>query len=269
MSKWNLDAKPTSLLTISGNPKLDKSGKHGYWTAALHLAPHKASGAMNSCAFASAGCAAACLNLAGRGGMALDADGLNSVQVARIQRTRWLKRDRAGFLVQLRKEIAAHIRRAERAGMKAAIRPNATSDLTWERWGIIEEFPDTDWYDYTAWPVHLRQNLPENYSLTMSLKEDNDEAAFAALEAGRNVAVVMDVPTGIGFGKKGALPTVWTFMGQEYPVIDGDEHDLRFLDSKGHDGRGVIVGLRAKGSRKMRREGIESGFVREPFPLSA
>jgi len=37
-----------------------------------------------------------------------------------------------------------------------------------------------------------------------------------------------------------------------HPIIDGDEHDLRFLDPAP-----VVVGLRPKGSLR----GTESGFV--------
>ena len=44
------------------------------------------------------------------------------------------------------------------------------------------------------------------------------------------------------------LPTHW----QGFPVINGDENDLRFLDPKG-----VVVGLTAKGKAKT----DTSGFV--------
>jgi hypothetical protein len=47
---------------------------------------------------------------------------------------------------------------------------------------------------------------------------------------------------------RGELPE--TFRG--LPVIDGDKDDLRFLDPKG-----VVVGLKAKGSAKHDK----SGFV--------
>jgi hypothetical protein len=50
-----------------------------------------------------------------------------------------------------------------------------------------------------------------------------------ALANGKNVAVAF----------KNCLPeTLWN-----YPVVDGDKHDLRFLDPKG-----VVVGLVPKGS---------------------
>jgi hypothetical protein len=61
------------------------------------------------------------------------------------------------------------------------------------------------------------------------------------MERGENVAVVFS-------SKKGEdLPVTW--QGRE--VIDGDLHDLRFLD-----GKNKVVGLRAKG--KARKDG--SGF---------
>ena len=61
------------------------------------------------------------------------------------------------------------------------------------------------------------------------------------LELGGNVAVVF----------RGSLPK--TYLG--YPVVNGDEHDLRFKDPKG-----VIVGLVEKGLAKE----DETGFVVEP-----
>jgi hypothetical protein len=51
------------------------------------------------------------------------------------------------------------------------------------------------------------------------------------------------------------LPATFTIGGKSFPVINGDETDLRFLDAKG-----VIVGLRAKG--KARKD--TTGFVRTP-----
>src|SRR3954469_19619820 len=97
----DLDQRPPhgGLLT-TGNPKTAKGEGRGYFTAILHLAPSKVSG-RNTCANATAGCAAACLNTAGRGGIGLDANGLNAIQVARIRRTRFAFADRASFLVAL------------------------------------------------------------------------------------------------------------------------------------------------------------------------
>ncbi|WP_220433075.1 GP88 family protein, partial [Raoultella terrigena] len=78
--------------------------------AVLPLAPASLSG-RNVCPAATQGCIAACLNLAGRGGLAKGgllthedvATGArtNSVQKARVRRTEMLYNDRAGFLEAL------------------------------------------------------------------------------------------------------------------------------------------------------------------------
>lgn len=253
---YDLDAAPKTLLTIS-NPKILKGGKQGYLSAILHLAPHKLSG-RNVCSHASVGCAAACLNTAGRGGINLDADGLNIIQVARIQRTRYFTRDKQAFMVDLADEIAAHVQRAIRKGLTPCIRLNGTSDIPWENVkvgafaNIFAMFPDLQFYDYTKMPIRLRRralSVP-NYHLTFSLSESNDVHAIEALAAGVNVAVAMNVK------RSGDLPKWWRIPGDlcaRTQVIDGDESDLRFLDAPDS-----FVGLRAKG----RGKADTSGFVR-------
>jgi hypothetical protein len=261
---FNLDSLPGSLLT-TGNPKVAKGEAHGVLTAIMHLAPEKVSG-RNVCPHATAGCAAACLNTAGRGGIGLDADGLNSIQAARIRRTRWFHRDRPAFMAQLVGEIARHERSAIRHGLRPAVRLNGTSDLPFERWAverdgktfphIMAAFPAVTFYDYTKWPVRLRplvRDIP-NYSLTYSCADGakSEEESGRALEAGVNVAAVFAVKRG------GELPAWHMIGGTIARVIDGDSTDLRFLDPC--EDRGVIVGLRAKGRAVHDR----SGFVRQP-----
>jgi hypothetical protein len=56
-----------SLLTV-GNPKLVKGEKKGYLSSVLHFAPADVSG-KEVCPKRTAGCTAACLNTAGRGGI--------------------------------------------------------------------------------------------------------------------------------------------------------------------------------------------------------
>ena len=90
-----------------------------------------------------------------------------------------------------------------------------------------------------------RDALPINYHLTFSLSECNDRHAIAALDAGFNVAVVLRLKD------SDPMPESWS----GYPVVDGTEHDFRFLDPAGP----CIVGLRPKGRAKSDR----SGFVRE------
>lgn len=237
---------------LSTNPKVEKGESAGWLTYILHLAPSWLSG-RNTCPGASPGCATACLNSSGRGGIG-DGSGTlevcgqiqgkrtawsvqqNRIQRARIRKTHLYFDDRPEFMRQLARDIEAAQRKANREGMRLAIRLNGTSDLRFERVpvggfeNIFEMFSGVQFYDYTKLPN--RRGLPANYHLTFSLSECNDDIARTALDLGTSVAVAMRL-------KKGEpMPDTWG----GYPCIDGDTTDLRFLDPAG-----VIVGLRAKG----------------------
>jgi hypothetical protein len=212
------------LLTV-GNTKTVKGEAMGYMTFIMHLAPSTLSG-YNTCPMASKGCAAACLNTAGRGRF-------TATQEARIRKTRWFFEDRPTFMAQLVKDIQAAIRKADRETMIPVFRLNGTSDIRWEtipvggRRNIMEMFPAQTFYDYTK--LQNRVNLPSNYHLTFSRSEENYTAVDTMMAQGYNTAIVFD-----------SLPV---YNG--YKVIDGTETDLRFLDPKN-----VIVGLLAKGKAK-------------------
>lgn len=239
------------LLNIDANPKTVKGQARGFMTAVLYLAPWKAAG-VNVCPMAElAGCVAACLNTAGRGGIAAGTVApygveipANAVQAARVARTRLFVEDRDAFMAQLVTEIRAFVRKAERKGLVPVVRLNGTSDLRWENVAVngarnvMEVFPAVQFYDYTK--IANRRNLPSNYHLSFSASGREAFRPFMekALANGMNLVAV--------FRKE--LPE--TFMGR--PVVNGDESDLRFLDPSG-----VIVGLKAKG--KARRD--LSGFV--------
>jgi len=229
------------LLTL-GNQKVVKGQKKGWLTAILHLAPAKASG-FQVCSNATAGCEAACLNTAGRGGIFAKGEDDNTIQKARRRRTAWYFARRNEFLRRLDREIALHVQAAARKGFHPAIRLNGTSDLRWESVKLdgktlFERWPNVTFYDYTKHPDRDVKDIP-NYSLTFSLAESNESKALDAIRGGTNVAVVFhDMPK--------------TFWG--FPVYDGDESDLRFLDPKGH-----IIGLKAKGKARLDKS---SGFVR-------
>jgi hypothetical protein len=126
--------------------------------------------------------------------------------------------------------------------MTPAVRLNGTSDIEWTRFGIMEEFPDVVFYDYTAVLNRLEKPRPANYHLTFSKKEDNDASCMVAVKLGYNVAVVFDTK------KDEPLPALW----HNVPVYDGDETDARFLDPQG----GYIIGLRAKGDAKKDSSGF-------------
>jgi hypothetical protein len=249
-----------SLLSVSTDAKTVKGEKQGYLTGILYLAPHTIAGVGNLCADATEGCMAGCLYTAGRGVF-------TSVQRARIAKTKRFKADRAGFMAQLVKDIAALVRKARRAGMTPVVRLNGTSDLPWERiapgveregealGNLMAAFPDVQFYDYTKSVrrarAHAYGEMPTNYHLTFSRSECNTNDCLSVLASGGNVAVVF------GTRKGEQLPIRWN----NFTVLDGDSSDLRFRDtSKGV--YGYVVGLRAKGPARRDR----SGFVVNPNP---
>lgn len=238
----------TKLFTVGdSNPKTGKSAKLGYLTFVLHFAPWDVSG-YQACPVETAfDCHVPCLNLAGRGGIFKKGESSNVIQAARIRKTRAFFENRADFMVALYKEIQAGIKYAQKRGLVPVFRLNGTSDIPWEKIrfsidgqeyrSIMAAFPGIQFYDYTKIPGRV---TPANYALTFSRSARNELNVIKSMARADNVAVVFDH----------SRPMPSEFLGR--PVINGDDHDLRFLDD-----RGVIVGLKAKGPA--RRD--ESGFV--------
>ncbi len=246
------------LLSI-GNPKVLKGMKQGYMTYILHLAPANLSG-YETCPKRTAGCTAACLNTAGRGGMFKKGENTNTIQKARIRKTKQFFENRQEFMADLVKDIELAVKQAAKKDLIPVFRLNGTSDLSFEKYEVVRNgvlyrnifaaFPETQFYDYTK-VLGRKVNEIKNYQLTFSAADGNDADVAKAITQGYNIATV--------FGIKKTLPMPDTYMG--LPVFNGDESDLRFLDPKG-----VVVGLYAKGKAKK----DESGFVKYPtFMLKA
>lgn len=232
------------LLSV-GNPKLMKGEKKGYLSFVLHLAPANVSG-HETCPKRTAGCTAACLNTAGRGGIFKKGETTNAIQKARVRKTKMFFEMRDVFLFELVRDIKNGIKQGERKGLIPVFRLNGTSDIAWEKYpvkrdgiaynNVFEAFPEVQFYDYTKMRNRKVTGL-KNYHLTFSKADGNDMDVRLAANAGMNVAVV--------FSKVPA-----SYIGRT--VVDGDDTDLRFLDPKG-----VVVGLKAKG--RARKD--TSGFV--------
>jgi hypothetical protein len=218
----------------------------GYLAGIIYLAPERQAGdGINVCKYATGECKKDCLYTSGRGQM-------SSVQEARIGRTRLWNEDTEEFYRQATEEIDALIRKAERLKLVPAIRLNGTSDIDhskYIRWfntaHRLGKKP-TRFYDYSKYPDRCLQNDDPNYHITYSHGGlSRLEVSKRHLQQGFNVTVVFAV-------KKGEpLPKTWN----GYRVIDGDIHDLRFLDPEG-----VVVGLRAKGRAK-KTSPVTNGFV--------
>jgi len=231
-------------LLSTANPKIQKGAKLGYLSFILHLSPSDVAGAGNTCPKATAGCKAACLNTAGRGGMFTPEQGTNTIQEARKRKTRQFFADKEAFASVLKEDIKKAIKFAEKKGLTPVFRLNGTSDISWEKYGIIDAFPTVQFYDYTKVLGRKVAHLP-NYHLTFSAADGNDADVAKAIAQGMNVTVVFD-----------KIPT--EYMGKA--VFDADDTDLRFLDPKG-----VVLGLKAKG--RARKD--TTGFVKRTIMIKA
>jgi hypothetical protein len=224
-------------LLSTANPKIQKGTKLGYLSFILHLAPADLSG-KETCPKRTAGCTAACLNTAGRGGMFKRGENTNMIQKARIRKTEYFFNDRDGFMKDLYQDIVKAKKFADKQGLIPVFRLNGTSDLSWEKYtvgttdmNLFQLFPTVQFYDYTKVLGRKVGQYP-NYHLTFSKADGNDADVAEALMQGMSVVAVYDeIPAG---------------------VPSADETDLRFLDPKG-----IMLGLKAKGRAKK----DYSGFV--------
>jgi hypothetical protein len=198
-------------------------------------------------------------------------------QLAMIMRTLFWKRYPREFKALLYHDIELLQRYAalkapgpggQLGGRRLAVRINGTSDIRWERVlpEVFSDFPEVAFYDYTKLSVRFLPRhgiepapLPPNYSLTFSYSGDNAAEAEAVLKRGGNVAMVFDIRPTIGKIHMAPMVTRASLPGSRYsyPVVDGDLHDLRFMDP-----HGVIVGLRAKGALRKEVATGDSEFVR-------
>ena len=229
-----------NLIGVGNNAKTVKGDGSEYMTAIKYMQPYKTvyqGKVHNLCAMADmAGCAEPCLRWAGRGQM-------NVVQRGRERKTMFYLSDRVGFMDALINDLTIFSRRCIKKGIQPCCRPNGTSDIQYEKTGIMEQFPEIQFYDYTKIVKRAYAKLPANYHLTLSYSEKDPEYAEQVLQAVRDTGV----NAAVVFRHK--LPK--TFKGLR--VINGDKDDLRFLDPKG-----VIVGLIAKGKKA---KADRSGFV--------
>jgi hypothetical protein len=230
----NVAARPFLLSKPDDNPKTAKNQKFGILTAPLHLAPARLSG-FEVCPSRSPGCSVACLHTAGNPAY------MAGKKRARIAKTKFYFGDRVAFNRLLIADLAQLSHKAEKLGLRAGVRFNATSDIPWERvtydGATIIEYAlagNVTPYDYTK---TLKRALANPYHLTFSRSENNWRDCVKVLDAGGNVAAVF-----------AQLPK--TYKG--YTVADGDLSDWRPGDAQG-----VIIGLKAKGAAR----GDTSGFV--------
>ena len=235
------------LLSVGKDVKTIKGEKYGIRTGVLYLAPADLSG-HEVCNSRTKGCTAVCLFTSGHGAY-------KKVKQARLRKTMVYAHRRKLFMKQLHTDILNLKVDAASKGMQPAVRLNGTSDINWVQEPVFDMLyehifdlhPDVQFYDYTKRIEILEDALGvDNYHLTFSRAETkkNHIDCEVALDLGYNLTVV--------FGKK--LPPIY----MDYPVVDGDRHDVRFWDTFSADDGPVVIGLKAKGKARLDKE---SGFV--------
>jgi len=231
---------------LSTSPKLEKNPEGQEFLAnAFYGAPSWAS-LFNTCSTATFGCATNCLNESGHGQLHMINKGVHSVHVARMTRTLIWFKYRDQFKAKAQREIHALQRKAARMGVPLAIRPNGTTDLRFETlWPeLFSGNSDVQFWDYTKDMSRNVGSIP-NYSLCYSVHENTTDSDIEkAFSNGLNCVVVGRLK------RNDVKPT--RYMGRT--ALDGDKHDLRFLDPQG-----VFVILFAKGGAY----GDSTGFVRD------
>jgi hypothetical protein len=237
-TKW-FSEKPDQMLRLDGSTKVIKGNKLGYRTAILYLSPSNLSG-QQLCANAKlAGCEAACLNTSGRGAM-------NGVQMSRLRKALFWQQYRDEAIALIMHEIALAEKQAAREGWILLVRLNGTSDIRWENYGIIQAFPNVQFYDYTK--LANRKGIPSNYDITFSYSgiASFQTTVKKAIDSNQRMAVVFRHKSKV----QSMLANGDAFLG--LMVVDGDDTDIRHLDPVNS-----VVALYAKGKAKT----DQSGFV--------
>lgn len=241
---------------LGSSKKVEKGLKRGYLTGIMYLSPQKSSNVMNSCPMASKGCIASCLRTAGN-------LMYKSNIASSMRKTKMLKEQKELFMQGVYYEIEMLKIEAFQEGLIPTVRLNGTSDIIFQALkfksfginnglSIYESQPNVQFYEYTKnaqlFNKPFQSKKPKNLHLTFSRDENTDKKAEQLLENGFNVAYVFRTDKHIP-----NIPKTWN----GYDVLDGDETDLRFEDTKNKNGKGSIIGLKAKQKAKTDR----SGFV--------
>jgi hypothetical protein len=249
-SPYDSDVPNIKMKLLASNTKLSKMNSD-YLVAGLSLASHKLSGT-NVCPSASPECAKLCINYSGQ------AIVYKKIIHGRINKTKLLHDDPSTFFNMLNWDLSKldsiingkyDLSKFPKFNPKhIAIRLNVFSDLPWEKMQpqLFTKYSHFQFYDYTKivrrYQKYLDGKMPDNYHLTFSRSELNDDDCRYFLENYSNaqIAVVFkDVQ------KTEQMPSKYSgTLGTDLSVSDGDLHDLRFLD------KGNIIGLRAKSLAK-------------------
>jgi hypothetical protein len=232
------------LITLNQAKMLKSTGK-GYLSGCLNLAPAYNYRGHNTCPYAGQ-CKASCLQYCGRNGMSM-------ARLARERKTMLFYDDLDTFRYMLFADLAALRAKAKREDVVPTFRFNCLSDISIEDYlpDMFSAFPEIQFIDYTKVYSRMFKELPDNYHLTYSINEKTPAGIINKIYSNTrfNCAAVFEKP----------VPSRYKFDGKLYPVISGDESDLRHLDP-----RQAIVGLKYKNpmhNKKLKGKALKPGFI--------
>ena len=106
------------------------------------------------------------------------------------------------------------------------VRLNGTSDIKLENYGIIQAFPNVQFYDYTK--LSNRRNVPANYDLTFSY------SGVPAFQNQVRIAVAAQMRFAVVFRSRAIVNDLLAFNAtfHDLPLVDGDDTDIRHIDPK-------------------------------------
>jgi len=194
---------------------------------------------LNVCPYSTPGCRGACL---------VDSGHLahSPAKRAMLARTALYSKNQEMFWSLVEHEIRLHNRRVRRKGKTLVVRLDGTSQINIEEqapW-ILDMHPDVIFQDYLKGPYKTGWTRANRYVVSSGTERDTE----VTIRNRGNVVFPVNVPKG--------APLPKTFMGRT--VIDGDKHDLRFLDHYNNIlGPGAVL-VRMKGNNK-----DVHGFIRE------
>jgi hypothetical protein len=218
-------------MKLLGTSTKVKKGSDKFNTYVMHLQPADKVAVKTLClASEKSGCKLDCLISSGRLGMTKGQNATTKKTILYLLRHDW-------FNKQLLSEIDKAERKALRDKVPSLFRLNGTSDINFNY--LIEQRPESMFYDYTKILSRLRKNKLKNYDLTFSgsmYTTQSKNALRKAVQRKHRIAVAFNTKS----LKDDEL---------QLPVdmLSFDKTDLRHLDSK------VVGSLKRKGSSKARR----------------
>lgn len=254
-----LPLHPSGIRILSSSVKTEKGekGEEPVLTAVAYLCPAtEAGGRKSTCAWSTPECEFWCLVASGLLGKRPSGR-------ARLWRTALRFGAPELYFELLAHEIRAHAKKARKIGAIPAVRLDGTTDLgDAQRPDMRALFAETgvQAYDYSKSLMRVMASLVRgqrsallhdlaHVPVTFSYSgPDSDYDSDRVLEAGGNVAVVLDI------GPDDPKPEI--FRGR--PAIDGDVDDARFRDPSGC---WVILSAKGNALRRFLREGGRSPFV--------